>query len=605
MFKHSFFAKLLAGNLLLIALLVTVGGLVSYHQINRARLDEGLANQQRTATLLADYIEHVWPEAGERIESIDPLCKRLLADSPMRLTVIASDGRVLGDSDSQADPREMENHDTTARTEVVTAMKGLPGHGERPSETLGIPFRYLARPIFQDGRVVGVVRVAMPIEAIAVEEAFIRNGLLMAGAAAAAAAGALALLLSWIWYAPLRQITNAAKTIAGGDLSHRAAIAGSGELRQLAAALNEMRDSIAAQIRQIAAQRQNLVSVVENLREGVLGLGRDGLILLANQSAIDMLADGHEGAVINQHLQSVVRLADVVDAYNLAVQTGLPVNRHVELNREGRRITLEVHAHKLQSGQAGRIDAIVVVRDVSEMARSAAVKAEFVANASHELRTPLATIRAAVDSLAFSGTDDPEAFAKCLDILHRHISRLENMTNDLLDLNIAETGRTRLRQEDIPVESLGQWVESHFATQAQEKSVELAVEAQPPEQSFRSDRRLVELIVQNLVHNAIKYTPATGRVECLIALSPEDGHLTIRVSDTGCGIRPQDKPRVFERFFQADPARSGDSTVRGTGLGLAIVKHACERLGAKITIDSEVGKGTTVTVTIPTGTDEG
>ena len=603
MWKHSFFVKLLLGNLLLIALLVVVGGLVSYQQLDRIYLDEGRCNQQQTVDLLADYMGHIWPEAGGRIESIDPLCKRLLADSPMRLTVIASDGRVLGDS--QADPRKMENHDTPDRTEIAAALKGRPGHAERPSETLGIPFRYLARPIFREGRVAGVVRVAMPVRQIALEETFIRNGLLLAGTAAAVAAGLLALLLSWIWYAPLRQITLAAKTIAGGDLSHRAAIAGSGELGQLASALNEMRDSIAGQIGQIAAQRQNLVSVVDNLREGVLGLDNDGRILLANQSAVNVLAGGHEGAVLDQHLQSVVRLADVVDAYNLAARTGKPVNRHVEVSRNGGRITLDVHARKLPSGDAGRIGGIVVVRDVTDMARSAAMKAEFVANASHELRTPLATIRAAVDSLAFGGTDDPDAFAKCLAILNRHVSRLENMTNDLLDLNIAETGRTRLRQEDIPVDSLGEWVRSHFATQAQEKLVELTVETQRGELTFRSDRRLLELIIQNLVHNAIKYTPANGRVECLIALSPEAGHLTIRVSDTGCGIRPQDKPRLFERFFQADPARSGDSTVRGTGLGLAIVKHACERLAAHITIDSEVAQGTTVTVTVPPSKDEG
>jgi two-component system phosphate regulon sensor histidine kinase PhoR len=602
MWKHSVFFKLLLGNLLLIALLVIVGGLVAYHQLDRNYLDEGRLNQRRTVDLLADYMEHIWPEASGQIGSIDPICKRLLADSPMRLTVIAADGRVLGDS--QTDPRKMENHDTPSRAEVAVALKGLSGHAERPSETLGIPFRYIAKPIFQNGKVAGVVRVAMPIHVISVEETLIRNGLLLAGAAAAAAAGILALLLSWIWYAPLRQIARTAKTLAGGNLSHRAAVAGSDELSQLASALNEMRDSIASQINQIAAQRQNLVSVVDNLREGVLGLDRDGRILLANQSAIDLLAGGLEGPVINQHLQLVVRVPDVVDAYDAAVRTGQSVSRNVELFSGGKWIALDIHARSLQSGDAGRISGILVVRDVTEMARSAAMKAEFVANASHELRTPLATIRAAVDSLAFGGTEDPAAFAKCLAILNRHISRLENMTNDLLDLNIAETGRAKLRQEDIPVGSLGAWAESHFATQALEKLVELSVETQRGELTFRSDRRLLDLIVQNIVHNAIKYTPAGGRVECLIAMSPETGRLTIRVTDTGCGIRPQDKPRIFERFFQADPARSGDSNVRGTGLGLAIVKHACERLGARITIDSEVGHGTCVTVHVPASNEE-
>ncbi len=599
---HSFFAKLLLGNLLLIAMLVGVGGFVSHYQINRAYLDYGRQNQQQIVGLLADYMEYVWPQADGRIEKIDPICKRLMADSPMRLTVIAADGRVLGDS--EADPRKMENHDTAGRTEVVESLKGLPGSGERPSDTLGTRFRYLASPIFHEGKVVGVARVAMPIRNVVANQAFIDNGLLMAGAAAGVSAGILALMLSWIWYAPLRQITRTARTLAAGDLSQRAAIGGSDELAQLGAALNEMRDSIARKISQIAAQRQNLVSLVDNLREGVLGLDHAGHILLANRSAIDLLAGEYEGEVINQHLQSVVRVADVVNAYNLAIETGQPVNRHVEITRDGRRMTLDLHVRKLQSGDARRIGGILVVRDVTEMARSAAMKAEFVANASHELRTPLATIRAAVDSLAFSGTEDPEAFAKCLAILDRHVSRLENMTNDLLDLNIAETGRARLCPEDMRIDSLVEWARSHFATQAQEKGVQLEVETTRADdaKTVRSDRRLLELIVQNIVHNAIKYTPTAGRVHCLISLDQDK--LVIRVSDTGCGIRPEDRPRLFERFFQAAPARSGDSRVRGTGLGLAIVKHASDRLGARIAIDSEVGKGTTVTVTVPACEDE-
>jgi two-component system, OmpR family, phosphate regulon sensor histidine kinase PhoR len=612
--KHSFFAKLLAGNLLLIALLVIVGGLISYREIDQTQLEMGRLDQERTVGIVADCIQHAWPQTpatqpapdtqparpGEHemlVTRIDAICKRLMAESPMRMTVVAADGQVLGDSDF--DPAGMENHCTQDRKEILAALEGQPGASVRASETAHIPFRYLARPVRAGGKVVAAVRVAMPVRNIVASESFLRRSLLLAGAAAVAAALLLALLLSWIWYAPLRQITRTAKALAGGDLSHRAPVSGADELGQLAASLNEMRDNIGQQITQIAAQRKNLLSVLDNLREGVIGLDSDGRILLANHSAIDLLAADHTGPILNQHLQIIVRNPEVVDAYSAAVRTGRSVNCLIEANRAGRRMTLDVHARKLPAGDDKQIGGIMVVRDVTDIARSAAMKAEVVANASHELRTPLATIRAAVDSLAFCGIDDPEAFAKCLAIINRHLTRLENMTNDLLDLNVAESGRTRLRTEDVTIDSLGEWVESHFAAKAGEKKVSLGVQTAQCDKAFRTERRLLELIVQNLVDNAIKYTPAGGSVKVELSCGDDCGELTVRVNDTGCGIRPEDRPRIFERFFQADPARSGDTAIRGTGLGLAIVKHACERLGARIAIDSEVGKGTKVTLTVP------
>jgi two-component system phosphate regulon sensor histidine kinase PhoR len=224
------------------------------------------------------------------------------------------------------------------------------------------------------------------------------------------------------------------------------------------------------------------------------------------------------------------------------------------------------------------------------------MKAQFVANASHELRTPLATIRAAVDSLACAEPGDRDELAKLASVMDRHVKRLEEMTKDLLDLHVAESGRFPLRLQDIAFEDLAHWVQAQFAALAQGKGIMLTVNASQPQHKVRSDRKLVELIVRNLVDNAIKFTPAGGRVQCEFDLAGQGAVLC--VSDTGCGIAPQDQPRVFERFYQSDSARSGDSRLRGTGLGLAIVKHAAERLGAKIQLQSEVAKGTTVTVVL-------
>jgi two-component system phosphate regulon sensor histidine kinase PhoR len=240
---------------------------------------------------------------------------------------------------------------------------------------------------------------------------------------------------------------------------------------------------------------------------------------------------------------------------------------------------------------------LVVVRDVTDLVRAAAMKAEFVANASHELRTPLASLRAAADSLADIGPADREDLARVAAVIDRQIRRLEALTHDLLELHRIESAKRPLSLEPISPASLVDWLGTEFAARADEKGVTFEVTAPAPDDLFTSDRQLVELVLRNLADNAVKFTPSGGRVAC--AIERQDDGMRLRVTDTGCGIRREDQPRVFERFFQADASRSGEGQARGTGLGLAIVKHACERLGGTVSLESELGLGTTVTVLVP------
>ncbi|MCD4825066.1 MAG: cell wall metabolism sensor histidine kinase WalK [Phycisphaerae bacterium] len=589
--RHKFFWKLLAGNILLMGIILAVGGFFSYRYLNANYQRENLENQCRMARMSQLHFQRIWLRpAGE----IDAACKQLFADSPMRMTVIAADGRVLGDS--QADPLTMENHKTDDRPEILNALRGDSGKDTRASETLGMEFRYFAEPITKYGKVVGVVRVAMPIRAIAEGRAVIRNALLWAALAAIAVTVVIAGMLSWMWHRPLGQITQTARNIAAGDLTAKAHVRGSDELAQLAAALNEMRQSLATQIDTITSQQAHLSAVVRNLREGVIALDDGGNVVLINQAAAELLAADAESAV-GRHLQEVARIPDVLDAFSRAAESHKPVSRQIEVaTNHGRRI-VDLHAEKVAADSSDDIAVLLVLRDITETARITAMKTEFVANASHELRTPLATIRAAVDSLTSVGADDSEEVGKILPILDRHVRRLEDMTHDLLDLHVIETARQQLSVEKIELASLADWVKDHFAQAAGDKNVELTSNTTQPATAFESDQTLIKLILQNLIDNAIKFTPASGRVQCLI--QPEDDRLRIQVSDTGCGIPPDMQEKVFERFFQAEPSRTGDTKVRGTGLGLAIVKHATDRLGGNIMLESTPGEGTTVTIRIP------
>jgi signal transduction histidine kinase len=412
--------------------------------------------------------------------------------------------------------------------------------------------------------------------------------------AGAVAGVLLSLLTSWLWYEPLRRVTQTARQLASGDLSSKAGISPSGRLADLARALNEMRDNLGRHVGQIASQHQDFQAVLANLQEGVIATDAQGRIVLMNKMAGSLLAI-EPRLTADKPLQSVLPVLELLNFYEKAMASQTSVRGQFEIDNPAGRRAIEVHGGKVPPGPSN-IGCLLVLRDVTELAAATAMKAQFVANASHELRTPLATIRAAVDSLACAEPGNKEELAKLASVMDRHVKRLEEMTKDLLDLHVAESGKFPLRLQDIALEDITQWVQGQFGTLSQGKGITLTVKADQPQRKLHSDRKLLELIVRNLVDNAIKFTPARGKVLCVFD-GGEQGTV-LRVSDTGCGIAPQDQPRVFERFYQSNIARSGDSRLRGTGLGLAIVKHAAERLGAKIQLQSELGKGTTVTVVL-------
>jgi two-component system phosphate regulon sensor histidine kinase PhoR len=589
--RRSLFTKLFLGNLLLVIVIIAISGVASYHYLNASYQDEVEAQHRRTVRIMQRYFRHLWSRDPDRI---DAECGRLFEDATMRLTVIAADGRVLGDS--QADPATMVNHRTDDRPEVLAALRGQSGRAVRTSETLGVAYRYFAEPIEKDGQVVGTARVAMPVRAVAEGSSLIRNALFWSALMAAVVAVVLALLLSWIWYSPLRRITRAARKIASGNIHGRVRISGSYELAQLGAALNDMAASLAEKIRQVDVQRRSLDTVVRNLREGVVALDAQGHVVVMNAYARELL-EVREDDVQGRQLQEVVRIADVVTTFGRVVEAGEPVRKQIEREAADVPKTLDLLAVPVTEPASEGIRSLLVVRDITEQAQTARVKSEFAANASHELRTPLATIRAAVDSLGTVGPDSREEFNTIRNMLDRHTRRLEEMTDDLMSLHTIETAKQQLRLEQIEAGSLLKWAQEHFAPQTAQKGVALEILTADPSRTFTADLTLLQLILQNLIDNAIKFTPASGRVECRLEVA--DDRAVLRVSDTGCGIPPELQDRVFERFFQVEPSRSSGAKPRGTGLGLAIVKHAAERLGGTVALQSELGRGTVVEVRVP------
>lgn len=584
------FLKLFLDNLLAMAVILALAGAFTYHRLNESYQLETRQNQDRLTRIATAHFQDLWPLPSGQA---DQLCKTLFNEPSMRLTVVAADGQVLGDS--QANPQTMSNHRTSDRPELIAALEGRPGNHQRRSDTLGVQSRYVALPVVHNAQVVAAVRVAMPIKTIAEGESVVRNAVLWSALAGALAAVLLGLLTSWTWYAPLRRLTETAKQIAAGNLSSKTGIAGASRLGELSVALNDMRDHLGKTLSQIASQHQDFQTVLANLQEGVVATDAQGQIVLINQAA-GRLFGAELDHCAGKPLQAVLPVLEVLEFHRQVLASPTPIKGQFEINTPRGRRTLEGHGVKVPPGPS-TISCLLVLRDVTELAAATAMKTQFVANASHELRTPLATIRAAVDSLASADFADPEEVSKLTGMLDRHVARLEEMTKDLLDLHIVESAKMPLRLTPIALGDLAHWATSQFQTEAQDKSVTLSARTASPEHTIRTDRKLLELILRNLIDNAIKFTPAGGSVQC--ELAAVDQGVTVRVCDTGCGIRSDEQARVFERFYQSDAARTGDSRKRGTGLGLAIVKHAAERLGAKIELQSQLGQGTTVTLLLP------
>ncbi|HNX27303.1 MAG TPA: histidine kinase dimerization/phospho-acceptor domain-containing protein, partial [Phycisphaerae bacterium] len=423
-YAKSFFIRLFFSTLILAIVMVIAVNLIIYEQLNLNYQERSKQNQEQYTRLLLKYFTNAM---AEHPAEIDRECKNLSSETRYRVTVIAADGSVLGDS--LVSPESMENHKTPNRPEVWNAFNKEMHSDIRHSSTMEVDFRYCAVPVIVDGRVAGIVRTAMPVVTIAQGEGVIRQILLWASVATLIMSAGLGLLISWLWNRPLKEITLAARRLAGGELDQKIHItAGTKELSQLAGSLNEMREKLAGKISQITSQRENLHAVVENLAEGVIALDYDDRIIQLNAAACRLIGIP-VAACLDRILQNAVRIPDILDAVSRSRTHNESVRTQIRLDNGN---ILDVQVYSVHDGGDNDIAVLIVLRDMTEAEKMTAIKSQFVANASHELRTPLATIRAAVDSLKLEGAGDASMFERLLDILDRHTRRLEDMTNDLL-----------------------------------------------------------------------------------------------------------------------------------------------------------------------------
>ena len=534
--------------------------------------------------------------AGGEARSLQTFAERAARRTNSRVTLIAPDGRVLADSERRpADVAEMENH--AARPEVRAALNGSAGRDVRRSGTLGTPLIYVAVPVSESGRVVGALRLAAPLEAATPAYESLRGVMLAGGAVALVVALGIGLFVAGRVTRPVVEMEDVARQMSEGNFRVRASVRSPDDIGTLGRSLNVMAGRLREKIDDLEREQAKATAILDAMVEGVIATDGHDHIFLLNEGARGIFGLG-QTRVERRPLLEVIRNVDLhgLLSESRAAADGEVVSREIKLPDPPERV-LQVHAVPLRfTGDEPGV--VIILHDITELRRLEQVRTEFVANVSHELRTPLTAIQGYLETLLDGALEEPQHARKFLEIVFRQTERLGRLTDDLTDLSNIELGRISLRIEPTDLTEVTESALAIIQPRAGSGRVTVKVSLPADMPEVLADRDRLAQILINLVDNAVKYTPAGGHVWVEAQRLPS-GMVEVAVRDTGVGVPKADLPRLTERFYRVDKARSRE--LGGTGLGLAIVKHLVLAHGGELGIESELWKGTTVRFTLPTG----
>jgi two-component system phosphate regulon sensor histidine kinase PhoR len=533
------------------------GGLYLQREL-RATLDERIERELET-DLHAARILFEASRARTR-EEIDPLADRLGATLGARVTVIAPDGTLLGDSDLALERLpQVENH--ANRPEVREALANGSGTARRRSATVDVDLLYMAEP-FGDGH--GVVRIAKPLDEIADALARLRWLFLVAAGITLAAAIALSAGAARLLSRTLRDVVATATNMAQAD--------------QLAASARDIERTVGT----LAVERARFAAVLEGMGDGVVATDASGRITLMNRAAHELFGAGADAA--GRSLLEVVRVPALDELVTGAGERG---EIEVEVPTTRRR----VRARRAPQPGGG---AVLVMQDVTALHRLETIRRDFVANVSHELRTPVSVIQANAETLATGALGDSATAPVLVGAIHRNAERLTDLIEDLLDLSRLEAGQYKVDIEPVAIGAAAlRAVEALERVAAQRgTTIEVAV---PGDLIAAADAGALHQVLVNVVTNAIVHTPEKSRV--VIRAAEHAGGVRIEVADDGNGIPATQRERIFERFYRIDPGRS--RAMGGTGLGLSIVKHMVEAMGGQVGVRDNQPHGAVFWIDLP------
>ncbi|OGG95372.1 MAG: hypothetical protein A2527_07585 [Candidatus Lambdaproteobacteria bacterium RIFOXYD2_FULL_50_16] len=515
------------------------------------------------------------------------LADRLGDKGQMRITLVDQQGRFLADSLGHLSTAEV----LKLQPEIRAALRGIEGRSLRYGNTEQKQMLYVSLPINNGVTSIGALRLGVPVGLFEESLSWARPGLFWPVMGLGILAALACLPLVGKLTSPLSEIEDAARRFAKGELSHRLPSYQSFEFSRLARSLNEMAGQLFARFEEINARKKQQEAIFTGIGEGLLVLDEEGRVINLNPAALELLGLTD---MRGKRLTDAARIPALEEFVKKSQKSAVVVSGQIEIFKTDR--VVRATGSRLLDAQGGTAGVVLVLYDLTHLLKLENIRKEFVANVSHELKTPITSIKGFVETLLDGAKDDPEALDRFLKIIERQTGRLELIVEDLLSLaRIEEKGfAERLQTTKVDLIEASKAAVQFCQHKARDKKMALVLNSSEV-WIAQVNRPLIEQVLVNLIDNAVKYSPAGSKIELDFG---RDGEMTwVAVSDQGQGISASDLPRIFERFYRVDKARSGlDSS---TGLGLAIVKNIIELHQGRVEVKSEVGKGSRFCVLLP------
>ena len=521
---------------------------------------------------------------------LEKLAQDLSSRINLRLTVVEASGKVLFDSEKTTlDTEKMDNH--AGRAEVSLALDGAVGEEIRFSDTLKIDMLYVAVPVKVKDNIAAVVRLAMPLTSIETMLYTIRRDIVLTVIMVLVLTFVLGIVFTSSIVKPLNKIINVSKKFSVGDFSHRVYYEANDEIGELARTLNKMAKDIEDKIASVSSQSQQLTAIFNSMIEGVIVTDKSGVIVSINQAVEDIFKVSRQEAEGKLFLEAV-RNNEIYEIIQNILGKGRFFSKEITLHLPVQRV-FEVNATPIFK-DASVNGALVVIHDITEIRRLETVRRDFVANVSHELKTPLTSIKGFIETLLEGALEDKENNRNFLKIIQSHADRLDALVNDLLSLSHLESKEIRVDKTDFDLNAQVEEVLRGFKSQLKAKGIEVEY-AVLKNLKVSADKDRIHQVLVNLIDNAIKFNKEKGSIK--LYAESVNGNLKVIVEDSGMGIPSKDIPRIFERFYRVDKARSRE--LGGTGLGLSIVKHIIELHNGAVGVESTEGLGSKFWFTLP------
>lgn len=581
--------KLTLINTAIIAIIL--GGIYLYLNSNLTehtyqRIRQNLSKQTKLAKSYLDNNLSVIID----IDEVDQLVDQIGKDLKLRVTVINLEGKVLGDSELDGEAlNQVENH--LYRPEIQKALTAGLGESRRFSTTTKKDLLYMAQP-FGEKATKGFVRLAIPLSEIQLVSDNLKKLLGVSLAVAFFLAVILSSIVSTFISRPIRDMSMVAQSIAEGNFSRRILLTTNDEIEELGKAINYMSEQIKMRMEEVVANKSRFEAILLSMFEGVMVIDGQGIILLMNQTLKTLFNIGHDP--VNQRVLEVIRnieIQEIVDKV-LELKKGVESTEISVLLPEERIF----HVHATPVLRNDRADgAVLVFHDITELRRLESVRQDFVANVSHEIRTPVTNIKGYAETLIDGALNDKKNAKDFLEIISADSDRLSQLVDDLLDLSRIESGKLNLDIKAHDLELIVDRVMMGLKKQASDRRVTINKDFPPNMPKAMIDDTSIAQVLLNLIENGVKYNKINGSVT--ISASQKNDLIEVKISDTGIGIPEEDLPRIFERFYRVDKARSRQ--LGGTGLGLSIAKHIIQSYKQNLSVESRLEEGSTFTFTLP------